>query len=60
MFRTREPFVNGTFTATEGGFTAGGGVRRLVGNRVTVGVETRIGWETHLRVNGLVGVQLGQ
>jgi hypothetical protein len=60
VFRTREQFVTGTFSSTEGAFTAGGGVRALVGNRVTVGVETRIGWETHLRVNGLVGVQLGQ
>ena len=60
VFRTREAFVAGSFTSSDGAFTAGGGVRALAGTRATVGVETRIGWETHLRVNGLVGVRLGQ
>jgi hypothetical protein len=60
LFQTREHFLSGTFTSSEGAFTAGGGVRALVGDRVTVGVETRIGWELHLRVSGLVGLQLGR
>jgi hypothetical protein len=60
VFQTREQFPNETFTSTEGAFTAGGGVRALVGNRVTVGAEARIGWELHLRVNGTVGIRLGR
>ena len=60
VFQTRESFFTGTFTATEGAFTAGGGVRAVVGSRVTVGIETRVGWELHLRVSGFVGLQLGR
>jgi len=52
--------ANGTFTSSEGAFTVGGGVRVLVGDRVTVGLETRLGWETHIRINGLVGLNLGR
>jgi hypothetical protein len=33
-------------------------VRALVGERAFVGVEARMGWEAHFRVNGIVGVQL--
>ena len=39
---------------------AGGGVRALVGKAVIVGAEARVGWELHLRVNGLLGIQLGR
>jgi hypothetical protein len=53
-------FANEDFTHTEGAFTAGGGVRAPVGKRVTVGVDARIGWETHIRINGVVGVRLGR
>jgi hypothetical protein len=60
VFQTREQFFNGTFTSSEGAFTAGGGVRALVGDRVTVGLEMRLGWETHIRINGLVGLRLGR
>ena len=61
LFRTREMFPNNdVFASTEGAFTAGGGVRALVGRSVIVGVEARIGWELHIRVNGLVGVRLGR
>ena len=59
LFQTREKFFNGDFTSNEGAFTAGGGVRALAGDRVTIGIDTRVGWELHLRVNGFVGVQLG-
>jgi hypothetical protein len=59
LFQTREHFAVGKFTSSEGAFTAGGGVRASVGNRVTVGVESRVGWELHVRVNGFVGVRLG-
>src|SRR5262245_31620048 len=57
LFQTRERFFNGTFTSSEGAFTAGGGVRALLRHRVIVGAEARVGWELHLRFNGLVGVR---
>jgi opacity protein-like surface antigen len=60
MFQTRESFARADFTHTEGAFTAGGGVRAAVSNRVTVGVDARLGWEAHFRVNGVVGIRLGR
>ncbi len=60
MFQTRESFAAEDFTHTEGAFTAGGGVRAAVGDRVTVGVDARLGWEAHFRINGMVGVRLGR
>jgi hypothetical protein len=60
LFQTRENFFNGPFTSHEGAFTAGGGVRGAIGDRVTVGAEARIGWELHVRANGFVGVRLGR
>lgn len=60
MFQTRESFFGEDFTHTEGAFTAGGGVRAAVTDRVTVGVDARLGWEAHLRVNGMVGIRLGR
>jgi hypothetical protein len=60
LFQTRERFFNGTFTSREGAFTAGGGVRVHAGDRVTIGVEARFGWELHVRLNGLVGLELGR
>jgi hypothetical protein len=60
LFQTRESFRTGPFTSSDGAFTAGGGVRALLGNSVFVGAEARIGWELHLRVNGIVGVRLGR
>jgi hypothetical protein len=60
LFRTRESFFTGVFTSSEGAFSAGGGVRALVGDRVTVGIDARFGWELHLRLNGLIGLRLGR
>lgn len=60
VFQTRERFFNGSYTSSEGAFTAGGGVRARVGDRVTLGFEMRAGWEPHIRINGLVGLQLGR
>ena len=60
VFRTRESFFNGTFTSSEGAFTAGGGVRARVAEDVAVGVDARVGWELHLRVSGLVEWRLGR
>jgi hypothetical protein len=60
MFHTRERFPNsGVFTHTEGAFTAGGGIRGLAGEHLFVGAEARVGWELHLRINGLVGIRFG-
>ncbi len=60
MFQTHESFFGDDVTHTEGAYTAGGGLRAAVGDRVTVGVDARMGWEAHLRVNGVVGVRLGR
>ena len=60
MFRTRETFFSGNFTSTEGAFTAGGGVRSRLSNRVSAGVDARVGWELHLRVGGFVAIGLGR
>ena len=61
LFQTREQFPNNeTFTSNEGAFTAGAGVRGLIGDRVFVGAEARVGRELHIRLNALVGVRLGR
>jgi hypothetical protein len=60
LFQTRETFPSGDFTSSEGAFTAGGGVRALAGDHITIGIDARVGWEMHLRVNGTVGVRLGR
>ena len=60
LFQTRETFPSGNFTSSEGAFTAGGGVRALAGDRITIGIDARVGWELHVRVNGTVGVRLGR
>ena len=60
MFQTRETFFNGTFTSTEGAFTAGGGVRARVSDRVSAGVDARVGWELHVRIGGFVAIRPGR
>jgi hypothetical protein len=59
LFSTHEEFFNGPFVHNEGAFTAGGGIRVHVGQRVMAGVEARLGWEPHLRGNGFLTVRLG-
>lgn len=59
LYRTRESFSGRDFRSSEGAFTAGGGIRAHLGHRVTAGVEARIGWELHLRVNAMLGFRLG-
>lgn len=59
LFQTREEFPSGPYTYREGAFTVGGGVRVAAGDRFTLGVDARIGWELHLRMTGVVGVRLG-
>ena len=61
LFQTRQQFPNGgTFTSSEGTFTAGGGIKALVGDRLIVGADARISWELHVRLSGTVGVQFGR
>ena len=62
LFQTNEnfPVTGQSFRHNEGAFTGGGGVRALVGDRVIVGAEARIGWELHARINGFVGFRLGR
>jgi hypothetical protein len=49
----------GTFTSMEGAFSAGGGVRAWITNRVYGLVDVRFGWEPHARINGGIGIGLG-
>src|SRR6185503_9629151 len=58
VFQTSENFRTETFRSSEGAFTMGGGVRVAAGDRVTVGVDARIGWEAHMRVNAVAGIRL--
>jgi hypothetical protein len=60
FFQTRDQFPSGTFTSTEGAFTAGGGIRAAVTDRVYAGVDVRVGWELHVRFNAIVGVRLAR
>jgi hypothetical protein len=60
MFQTHETFFDDAVTSSEGAFTFGGGVRVSAGERVMIGVDARIGWEPHLRINGTVGIRLGR
>jgi len=57
--RHSDRFFSGTFASGEGSFTAGGGARVPLSDRVYVGGDVRIGWELHLRAAGHVGVRLG-
>lgn len=60
MFQTHEEFFDDAFTSREGAFTAGGGVRARVTDRVSAGLDARIGWETHVRIGGVLSVRLGR
>jgi hypothetical protein len=60
LFRTNQQLFSGPFSHTEGSFTAGGGVRVRVVDRVSAGVEARLGWEMHLRLNGFMTFALGR
>jgi hypothetical protein len=43
-------------SSTEGAFTAGGGVRAWLSDRLYVASEFRLGWELHYRITGTIGV----
>jgi len=49
-----------SFTSYEGAFTAGGGVRGWITDRVYAMADLRFGWELHARLNAGVGVSLGR
>jgi hypothetical protein len=55
-YRHRELVGTGPYDSGEGTFTAGGGVRVHLTDRVYVGADARIGWELHLRTAAHVGV----
>ncbi|MGH9311701.1 MAG: outer membrane beta-barrel protein [Vicinamibacterales bacterium] len=57
LFQTRDTFNGNTFTSSEGGFTAGGGVRVFLGDNFYVAPEFRGGWEPHFRISVSVGYQ---
>ena len=58
LFRHRNSFGGRSFSSSEGAFTAGGGVRAWVSDRVYVAGEARLGWELHWRFSGTVGIAL--
>ena len=60
MFQTYETTHVGDFTHTEGSFTAGGGLRVFLPKRIYLGVEARVGWELHVRLNGILGMNFGK
>lgn len=60
LFRHSDRFLTGTYSTTEGAFTAGLGVRTWLNDRVFASVDGRVGWEPHLRIAGTIGVALGR
>ena len=56
--RHSDRFGSTTFSSSEGALTGGGGVRIWITDRMFGTIETRIGWEPHLRVTGGIGVAL--
>jgi hypothetical protein len=61
VFNTSESFAftGERFSSSEGAFTAGGGVRVPINDRVAVGGDARIGWEPHVRLMAFASIQLG-
>jgi len=59
LFRTSEGFANRpSFSATEGAFTVGTGIRVPLNDRVAAGMEARMGWEPHVRLTGFISIGL--
>lgn len=60
LFRTSEEFASRpSFSATEGAFTVGGGIRAPLNDRVSAAIDARLGWEAHLRLTGVISMRLG-
>ena len=61
VFNTTESFAlrGRRFSSSEGAFTAGGGIRVPINDRVSAGADARIGWEPHVRVMAFASVRLG-
>jgi hypothetical protein len=59
IFRHSDKFSGRKFTSTEGTFTAGGGVRVPIGERLYIAPEFRVGWEPHYRVSVALGWRFG-
>ena len=55
VFASRDQVRNGLFWASDPAFTAGGGVRARVSDRVSIGAEYRLGWEPHHRLTAAAG-----
>jgi hypothetical protein len=60
FFQHRDQIGPFDFTSYEGAFTAGGGVRGWITDRVYAFGDFRVGWELHARVNAGVGMALGR
>jgi hypothetical protein len=60
FFQHSDRFGPLDFTSYEGAFTAGGGVRGWITDQIYAFSDVRFGWELHARVNGGIGVALGQ
>ena len=61
VFNTSESFAftGERFRSTEGAFTAGGGVRVPINDRVSAGADARIGWEPHIRLMAFASIRFG-
>jgi len=55
LFFSRDQVRNGPFWSNDPAFTAGGGIRARVGERVSIGAEYRLGWEPHHRLTATAG-----
>ena len=60
LFRNSNRFQSGSFSSTEGAFTAGVGIRGWTSERVFLALDARLGWEPHFRLAGTVGVAIGR
>lgn len=56
----RNRFGDFRVRSNEWAFTAGGGARAWISDRVYVGGDVRLGWELNARVAGQIGVSLGR
>jgi hypothetical protein len=57
-FWVRESFPSGSFWGKDPAFTAGGGVRGRLNDRISAAAEYRIGWELHQRITGTITIDL--